>query len=155
ESDSVSDPLHRRPATSEPIATIRELAKDPNSGINAAQVLVGSPQEAAEAAKRLAALPEVAQTRTLDSFVPVEQDRKLPLIGRARQALASALDRAKRPAPSDAENVAALRSGATSLQQIAGDAKGAGADAVRRLARNRDHGAPSGPAQPPAVTTPV
>jgi len=147
------DPLHLRPATSEPIATIRELAKDPNSGINAAQVLVGSPQEAAEAAKRLAALPEVAQTRTLDSFVPVEQDRKLPLIGRARQALASALDRARRPAPSDSENVAALRSGAASLQQLAGDAKGAGADAARRLARNLDQLAQSDQAHRAAVAT--
>src|SRR6202012_3354063 len=69
------DPLHLRDARSETIATIRELSKDPNAGVNAAQVLVGSPQQAAAVAKTLAALPEVASTRTIDSFVPGDQDR--------------------------------------------------------------------------------
>jgi len=85
-------------------------------------------------AKRLAALPEVAQTRTLDSFVPVDQDRKLPLIQRAATALRAALDRSEKPAPSDAENVAALRAGVAQLHDTAGDTKGPGADAARRLA---------------------
>ena len=132
------DPLHLRGAASEPIATIRELSKDPNAGVNAAQVLVGSPQQAAEVAKRLAALPEVASTRTIDSFVPGDQDRKLALLARAKAGLGPALDRAKRPAPSDAEAIAALRGGATSLRQTAGDAKGSGADAARRLADSLD-----------------
>jgi uncharacterized protein len=128
------DPLHLRPATSEAVATIRELAKDPNAGVDAAQVLTNSPQEAAAEAKRLATLPEVAQTRTLDSLVPEDQDRKLPLIQRVAAALRSALERSQRPAPSDSENVAALRSGAAQLRDVAGDAKGPGADAARRLA---------------------
>jgi hypothetical protein len=145
------DPLHLRGAASESIATIRELARDPNAGVNAAQVLTGSPQEAAEVAKRLAALPEVAQTRTIETFVPDDQERKLSLIGRARQGLATALDRPRRPAPSDAENVAALRGGAVSLRQLAGDAKGGGADAARRLARDLDQLAESDQAHRAAV----
>jgi hopanoid biosynthesis associated RND transporter like protein HpnN len=128
------DPLHLRPETAESVATVRELAKDPNAAVNAAQVLAGSPQEAAATAKRLAGMPEVAQTRTLDSFVPDDQDRKLPLIQRAATALRAALDRAEKPAPSDAENVAALRGGAAQLRDVAGDTKGPGADAARRLA---------------------
>ncbi len=132
------DPLHLRNASSEPIATIRALSRDPNAAVNAAQVLAASPQEAAELAKKLAALPEVAQTHSIDSFVPDGQDRKLPLIHRVAQALGSALDRPQRPAPSDAENVAALRRGADDLRQVAGDQKGAGADAARRLARDLD-----------------
>jgi hopanoid biosynthesis associated RND transporter like protein HpnN len=128
------DPLHLRPAGSESVATIRELSKDPNAAVNAAQVLAGSPQEAAATAKRLAALPEVAQTRTLDSFVPADQDRKLPLIQRAATALRAALDRGERSPPSDAENVGALRGGAAQLREVAGDQKGPGADAARRLA---------------------
>jgi hopanoid biosynthesis associated RND transporter like protein HpnN len=130
------DPLHLRPATSESVATVRELAKDPNAAVNAAQVLANSPQEAAATAKRLAGLPEVAQTRTLDSFVPDDQDRKLPLIQRAATALRAALDRSEKPAPSDAENVAALRGGAAQLRDVAGDQKGPGADAARRLAND-------------------
>src|SRR4029077_2774957 len=74
------DPLHLRPATSESVATVRELAKDPNAAVNAAQVLANSRQEAPATAKRLAALPEVAQTRTVESFIPDDQDRKLPLL---------------------------------------------------------------------------
>jgi hopanoid biosynthesis associated RND transporter like protein HpnN len=128
------DPLHLRSANSEPIATIRELSKDPDAGVNAAQVLAGSIEQAAALAKRLAALPEVAQTRTLDGFVPTDQDKKLPLIRTAAQVLRASLDRSVRPGPSDAENVAALRSGAQALRQAAGDATGAGANAARRLA---------------------
>jgi hopanoid biosynthesis associated RND transporter like protein HpnN len=130
------DPLHLRPENSESVATVRELAKDPNAAVNAAQVLAKSPQEAAATAKRLAGLPEVAQTRTLDSFVPGDQDRKLPLIQRAATVLRAALDRAQKQAPSDAENVAALRGGAAQLRDAAGDQKGPGADAARRLAND-------------------
>ena len=133
------DPLHLRPASSESVATVRELAKDPNSGINAAQVLAGSPQEASAIAKKLAPLPEVAQVRTLDSLVPQDQDRKLALLSRAAQALGSAFERPRRPMPSDEENVAALRRGADNLRQTAGNAKGSGADAARRLAGALDH----------------
>jgi hopanoid biosynthesis associated RND transporter like protein HpnN len=128
------DPLHLRPATSESVATIRELSKDPNAAVNAAQVLAGSPQEAAAVAKRLAALPEVAQTRTLDSLVPGDQERKLALVQKAAGALRASLDRAEKPAPSDAENVAALRGGVSMLRDAAGDTRGPGAVAARRLA---------------------
>jgi len=141
------DPLHLRPAASESVATIRELSRDPNAAVNAAQVLAGSPQDAAAAAKRLAALPEVAQVRTLDTFVPGDQDRKLPLLQRAATALRAALERAEKPAPSDAENVAALRAGAAQLRDVAGDAKGPGADAARRLAENLAKLAEAGQAQ--------
>jgi hypothetical protein len=146
------DPLHLRPANSESVATVRELAKDPNAAVNAAQVLAGSPQEAAATAKRLATLPEVAQTRTLDSFVPDDQDRKLPLLQRAATALRAALERGEKPAPSDVENVAALRGGAAQLRDIAGDAKGAGADAARRLADDLSKLAAADHAQRAAVS---
>ena len=146
------DPLHLRPDTSESVATIRELSRDPNAAVNAAQVLANSPQEAAAVAKRLAALPEVAQTRTVESFVPDDQERKLAIIARAATALRAALDRGAKPAPSDAENVAALRGGVTILREAAGDAKGAGADAARRLADNLAKLADADRAQRAAVT---
>jgi hopanoid biosynthesis associated RND transporter like protein HpnN len=128
------DPLHLRPASSESVATVRDLSRDPSSAVNAAQVLDNTPEEAAKIAQRLAKLPEVAQTRTVDSFVPADQERKLGLIRQAEAGLRAALARTAKPAPSDAENVAALRGGATLLRQTAGDATGAGADAARRLA---------------------
>jgi hypothetical protein len=128
------DPLHLRNSNSETISTVRELSQDPSNAVNAAQVLDQSPEDAVKLAKRLAELPEVAQTRTIDSFVPADQERKLELIRKAEGALRAALDRTVKPAPSDAENVAALRNGAKQLRQTAGDAKGPGADAARRLA---------------------
>ena len=120
------DPLHLRDPNSESIATLRDLGKDPNVAVNAAEVITESPEEAAAVATRLAALPEVDHTRTIDSFVPPDQDRKLPLIQKAAVALGAALNRAPRPAPSDTENVAALRSGADALRKAAGDGSGAG-----------------------------
>ncbi|HEY1543938.1 MAG TPA: MMPL family transporter [Xanthobacteraceae bacterium] len=128
------DPLHLRNSNSETVSTVRELSRDPSNAVNAAQVLDQSPEEAGKLAKRLAELPEVAQTRTIDSFVPADQERKLELIRKAEEALRAALDRTVKPPPSDAENVAALRNGAKQLRQTAGDAKGPGADAARRLA---------------------
>jgi hopanoid biosynthesis associated RND transporter like protein HpnN len=127
------NPLHLRDQSSEEIATLRDISKDPRAGANAAQVLTPSPEAAAAVAKRLASLPEVEQTRTIDSFIPAEQDRKLPLIQKAAQALNSALNRKARPAPNDQDNVAALRNGAAVLKRSAGDANGPGAVAARRL----------------------
>jgi hypothetical protein len=101
--------------------------------LSTARVLV--PQADADAvAKKLAALPEVATTWTLDSFVPKDQDQKLPVIEAAEKALGPVLRASPRPAPSDEENVAALKRGAQALQDAAGQNSGAGADAARRLA---------------------
>jgi hopanoid biosynthesis associated RND transporter like protein HpnN len=101
--------------------------------LSTARVLV--PQADADAvAKKLAALPEVATTWTLDSFVPKDQDQKLPVIEAAEKALGPVLRASPRPAPSDEENIAALKQGAQALQDTAGQNSGAGADAARRLA---------------------
>src|SRR5262249_57773551 len=58
------------------------------------------------------------------------------LIERAATALRAALNRSEKPAPSNAENIAALRGGATQLRDVASDQKGPGADTARRLANN-------------------
>ena len=78
-------------------------------------------------------LPEVAATWTIDSFVPVDQDKKLEAIGKAKESLEPALHATPRKPPSDAENVTALQQGVHSLEGIASQ-QGAGADAARRLA---------------------
>ncbi len=147
------NPLDLQKASSEPIATMRDLAQDPTSGLYAAQVLTHSPQEAAAVARKIAPLSEVAQVRTLDSFVPDDQDRRLATIQHAAHSLGPALSRPARPAPSDADNVASLRRGAADLWQAAGAAKGAGADAARRLARDLDELANSDEAHRAAVAT--
>jgi hopanoid biosynthesis associated RND transporter like protein HpnN len=128
------DPLKLRNPNSESVATYLELSKDPMAPANTAQVLVGSSSEAATVAKRLSELPQVAQTRTLDSFVPEHQDEKLPLITEAGRALTTALNpQTIKTEPTDAEKIAALREAAKNLREAAGESNGPGAQPAIRL----------------------
>jgi uncharacterized protein len=99
--------------------------------LNTARVLA-PPQDVATIIANLRALPDVATTWTIDSFIPADQDQKLQSIQAADKAIGSALHSPPRTAPSDAENVATLQQGVEALQDIAG--QGAGVDAARRLA---------------------
>jgi hopanoid biosynthesis associated RND transporter like protein HpnN len=101
--------------------------------LNTARVLV-QPDDTNTVVTKLAALPEVAATWTLESFIPANQDQKLPAIEAAEQALGPTLHSAPQPAPSDAENVTALQQGVQALQDAAGQDRGSGAEAARRLA---------------------
>jgi uncharacterized protein len=127
------NPLSLRSQNSEPVATLLLLSKDPTFDVNAAQVLV-PPAEVASVSKALSALPQVARVRTLESFIPADQDEKLRSIRVAASALDPPLGAQHSAAPSDAENVAALRSTAKALLDAAGQGSGAGAQAARRLA---------------------
>src|ERR1700690_3989623 len=72
---------------------------------------------------------------SLDSFIPDDQPAKLKLIAQGAKTLAPALNPDSiDAAPSDAENVEALKETAESLRKAAGDAGGPGALASRRLA---------------------
>jgi len=77
----------------------------------------------------------VARVMSLDSFVPDDQPAKLKLIAQAAKTLGPALNPdSVDPAPSDQENVESLKSSVDSLRRTAGDSKGPGAVAARRLA---------------------
>jgi uncharacterized protein len=56
--------------------TYRRLQNDPQTTGNDAEVLAPSLEQADAIAKRLATVPEVSRTLTLDSFVPSDQDQK-------------------------------------------------------------------------------
>ena len=99
--------------------------------LNTARALV-EPDAVPATIKNLAALPEVGATWTLDSFVPADQEQKLPAIEAAQKALDPTLHSPTQPAASDDENVATLQQGVKALQEIASQ-NGAGADAARRL----------------------
>jgi hopanoid biosynthesis associated RND transporter like protein HpnN len=72
---------------------------------------------------------------SLDSFVPEDQPAKLRLIAQAAKVVGPALNPDEvDAAPSDQENVDALKGSAASLRKAAGDGKGPGAVASRRLA---------------------
>ena len=129
------NPINLRSPKVESIATFLDLRKDPNTGANAINVMTNSDADAKKIAERLEKLPEVLSVRWLDSFVPEDQPAKLKLIAQGAKVLNPALNPDSiDPPPSDAENVEALKGSADSLRKTAGDAKGPGAVASRRLA---------------------
>ncbi len=108
---------------------------NPNTGASAINVMTNSDADAKKIAARLEKLPEVLSVRWLESFVPEDQPAKLKLIAQGARVLNPALNPDSiDPAPSDAENVEALKGSADSLRKTVGDAKGPGAVASRRLA---------------------
>ena len=129
------NPLHLQNPNVEAVATFLDLKSDPNTGANAINVLAPSLPEAKNIAARLAALPQVSQTRTIETFIPDAQDRKLAEIANAMAVLSPVLGPAQpRPAPTDAEIVEALNSAADALLQASGGETNPGAIAAARLA---------------------
>jgi hopanoid biosynthesis associated RND transporter like protein HpnN len=129
------NPINLRDPKAESVATFLDLRKDPNTGANAINVLTRSEDDAKKIEARLEKLPEVLEVRSLESFVPQDQPAKLKLIAQAGRILNPALNPEQvDPAPSDEENVEALKSSVDSLRKTAGDNKGPGAVAARRLA---------------------
>ena len=129
------NPINLRNPNVESIATFLDLRKDPNTGANAINVMTHSEADAKKIEARLAKVPEVLRVMSLDSFVPEDQPEKLKLIAQGAKVLDPALNPESIDAPpSDAENVEALKGTAESLRKTAGDAKGPGAVASRRLA---------------------
>jgi hypothetical protein len=118
------DPMHLQDPNGEAVKTYRELSNVPEAAINSAEIIAPSVAEARRIARQLGARPEVAGTRTIDALVPTDQDNKLSLIQSAAAALGSAPDgAAPRPAPSDAENIEAIRVAARTIKAF-----GAGRD---------------------------
>jgi hypothetical protein len=129
------NPINLRDPHSESIATYLDLTRDPDTNSNAAEVLASSLGEANAVAARLSKVADVARVMTLTSFIPDGQQEKLPLIHDAATKLAGAFDEKNAEAPpSDADNIEALKEGASRLIEAAGKQNGAGAAAAKRLA---------------------
>jgi uncharacterized protein len=129
------NPMNLRDPKAESIATFLDLRKDPNTGANAIDVMTNSEADAKTIEQRLEKLPEVLRVISLNSFIPEDQPAKLKLIAQGAKALNTALNPDSIDAPpTDAENVESLKGSVGSLRKTAGDDKGAGATASRRLA---------------------
>ena len=131
------NPISLRNSHSEAVATLNALAADSRIDVNAAQVLVAR-SDLGPISRKLSALPEVARLRSLDSFVPADQDKKFPLINSAAGPLRPALTASPRPRPSDAENIGALERAAARLKDAAEEQAGPGPEAAIRLAGDLD-----------------
>ena len=131
------DPNSLQVPNTQAVTTLRQLSEDPQFTFLSADVLT-SPADAAAVAKRVSGVPEVASTRSLDSFIPADQPAKLKVIAAAAAALDPVLQAKPAAKPSDAENVAALKASVSALQNVAGEATGPGATAAKRLAKALD-----------------
>ena len=101
------NPLHTKNQTSESVTTLNDLAADPITNPYSIETLVPSIGDVAKLAARLARLPTVSGTISLDSLVPADQPTRLAMIADAAAILAPSLDVTPAPAP----NAAALRAG--------------------------------------------
>ena len=131
------DPIHLRSPKVESVATYLDLRGDPHTGINAVDLIMPNLAQAANAAERLRAMPQVEQATTLQNFVPADQPAKLTLIQGLERKIAPLLRRPPAAPPSDEASVAALRASADQLNKLAAgakDAKDKGAVAAKRLA---------------------
>jgi len=146
------NPLHLRNPAAESVATFLELRKDPQTGANAIEIVAPDLGAADAIAKRLSALPVVAQAQTLSRLIPTDQEQKLALIRDASEALKTSINPAQvSPPPSDQENVEALKSTADRLSAVSENAAGPGAEAARHLSALLLHLAQSEPAVRAAV----
>ena len=129
------DPNSLQSANAEPLVALRALNGNPRIVINSAGTLT-TPADAPAVVKAVSALPQVAGTRNLDSFIPADQDTKIKIIAGAAGVIDPALDAPKAAPPSDSDDVAALRTAAKDLQDAASGGSGPGTTAAARLARD-------------------
>ncbi|MGO9007718.1 MAG: MMPL family transporter [Beijerinckiaceae bacterium] len=129
------NPLNLRSQKVESVATLLDLEKDPLTGPNSITILTPSLDAADLLVARLQALPEVAQVMTLKSFVPIDQEQKLPLIEHAASVLLPLFDPQRRlDAPTPEQEIAAMEKAATQFSTTAEHETGKGAEDARKLA---------------------
>ncbi|MCY0387948.1 MMPL family transporter [Robbsia sp. Bb-Pol-6] len=126
------NPLHLKDPHSESMRTLAALDSSVAS-VNNIQVLQPSLAAAQASAARLAAVPEVGQALSLNSFIPADQAAKLAAIVALRAQLAPVLAQAPLPAATDAARVSALRQASLQLRNAALDHPGPGAAEAKRL----------------------
>jgi hopanoid biosynthesis associated RND transporter like protein HpnN len=114
------NPVDLENPRAESVQTLFDLMADPATSPYSIEFLA-PPAEAAAAAKKLSALPEVSRVLRLEVFVPPDQKPKLDILSDAATLLGPTLSPAAvAPAPSPAELLAALNRCAGDMEQLAG-----------------------------------
>jgi hopanoid biosynthesis associated RND transporter like protein HpnN len=141
------NPFHLENTRAEAVSTLLDLMRDPNQSPNTLEAVEPSLAAADALAVRLGKLPQVADTRTLTSFIPIDQAPKLAAIADASELLGITLDPlVVSPPPSDADVVASLRQTSADLRAASQGVVGPTASSARRLADNLDWLAAAPPA---------
>ena len=113
------DPLNLKNPNTESVSTARDLMKDPMTTPYTAEILAPSLDDAKALAERVGELPEVAQVVTAASFIPEEQDKKLPIIEDLALLLGPSLnDPQPLPQPSDEAVLNAMSACGDAMEKI-------------------------------------
>jgi hopanoid biosynthesis associated RND transporter like protein HpnN len=129
------NPLNLRSKQVESVSTLLDLMRDPDTSPNTIDVLEPNVASASAMAEKLKQLPEVASARTLESFVPKDQDEKLAIIDDANFFFANTLNPDPiDPAPTPAQTLEAINKTAADLTTTAGSLDTPAAKQARRLA---------------------
>jgi len=113
------DPLNLKNPRTESVSTARDLMKDPMTTPYTAEILAPSLEEAKALAERVDGLPEVAQVVTAASFIPEDQDKKLPIIEDLALLLGPSLnDPHPLPPPSDEEVLKAMAACGNTMEKV-------------------------------------
>ncbi len=129
------NPLNLNSDKVESVATIRDLATDPSTTPNKIDVLEPSLDKADAVAAEIAKLPQVASAKTLAAYVPADQGAKLAIISELKDLVGPSLEPGDdlKPAPTDAENVDALKGAVVRLDKAAAKGTGDAQATAKRL----------------------
>ncbi len=112
------NPMHLRSSKVESVAALDELMRDPDRSPNTLEVIRPSLAQADRLARIFRNDPTVSGARTLSTFIPTQQPRKIALISDAANLLDFTLNPPDVAAPpTDAEVVQSLRRAAGKLRQ--------------------------------------
>ena len=144
------DPLNLKNPRDESVATARELMRDPMTTPYTAEILAASLGDAEALAHRLEQLPEVEHAITAASFIPKDQDKKLPIIADLALLIGPTLTPVKTlPPPSDEEVLKAIAACRDALRPLAASA--GPDDPASRLS----HALAAAAARGPAIVQPL
>ncbi len=130
------DPIHLQDPKNPAVETYRDLTHVPELGINAIDYTASSVAAIPNAEQRVAKLPEVAGTRSVNDLIPPDQDAKLAAIRAAAPGITEAITpKQTAPAASDADTVSAIRQAVADLEKLSGTAHDADSAAAFQLAR--------------------
>jgi hopanoid biosynthesis associated RND transporter like protein HpnN len=129
------NPLNLRSKQVESVSTLLDLMRDKDTSPNTIDILEPDLAQATKVADALEGLPEVAHPRTIQNFIPKDQDDKLALIDDAsffyRNTMAP---EALKPPPTPAETLEAIDKAASELSSVAAGVDSPAAAQARRLA---------------------
>jgi hopanoid biosynthesis associated RND transporter like protein HpnN len=129
------NPLNLRSKHVESVSTLLDLMRDPDTSPNTIDILEPNLADASTMVDKLKQLPEVAKVRTLESFVPKDQDEKLAIIDDANFFFANTLNPDPvDPAPTPAQTLEAINKTAADLTTTVGSLNTPAAAQARRLA---------------------